>query len=62
MMRVCDHPLSDLVIAGEAAHPLSSAFHTLLQTISDLMLLLPPGKKFSMKKKLITIKYSIQLL
>lgn len=41
---MCEHPLNDLIIAGEAAHPLPTAFHTLLQTISDLMLLLPPGR------------------
>ena len=38
-----DHPASDLRIAGEAIHPLPSTFHSLLQTISDLMLLLPVG-------------------
>ncbi|XP_031781072.1 E3 ubiquitin-protein ligase MYCBP2 isoform X6 [Nasonia vitripennis] len=43
MVGVCEHPLSDLVIAGEAANPLPTAFHTLLQTIADLMLLPPPG-------------------
>uniref|UniRef100_A0A670XYH5 RCR-type E3 ubiquitin transferase n=1 Tax=Pseudonaja textilis TaxID=8673 RepID=A0A670XYH5_PSETE len=41
--RVCEHPLSDIVIAGEAAHPLPHTFHRLLQTISDLMMLLPSG-------------------
>ncbi|KAM6446158.1 E3 ubiquitin-protein ligase MYCBP2 isoform 3-T4 [Liasis olivaceus] len=41
--RVCEHPLSDIVIAGEAAHPLPHTFHRLLQTISDLMMLLPGG-------------------
>ncbi|XP_046604041.1 E3 ubiquitin-protein ligase MYCBP2 isoform X2 [Neodiprion virginianus] len=43
MIGVCEHPLSDLVVAGEAANPLPAAFHTLLQTIADLMLLPPPG-------------------
>lgn len=38
-----EHPLGDLVIAGEAVNPLPTAFHTLLQTIADLMLLPPPG-------------------
>lgn len=42
-LNVCEHPLSDLVIAGEAVHPLPSTFHALLQTIADLMLLLPMG-------------------
>jgi len=40
---VCEHPLSDISIAGEAVHPLPSTFHALLQTIADLMLLLPMG-------------------
>ncbi|XP_026302017.1 E3 ubiquitin-protein ligase MYCBP2 isoform X8 [Apis mellifera] len=43
MIGVCEHPLSDLVIAGESVNPLPTVFHTLLQTIADLMLLPPPG-------------------
>ncbi|KAL1432940.1 hypothetical protein MTO96_001928 [Rhipicephalus appendiculatus] len=40
----CEHPLSDMSLAGEAClGPLRSAFHTLLQTISDLMVFLPVG-------------------
>ncbi|KAM9484007.1 E3 ubiquitin-protein ligase MYCBP2 isoform 20-T20 [Salvelinus alpinus] len=42
-LAVCEHPLSDIVIAGEAAHPLPHTFHLLLQTISDLMMSLPSG-------------------
>ncbi|KAJ8378389.1 hypothetical protein AAFF_G00242770 [Aldrovandia affinis] len=42
-LGVCEHPLSDIMIAGEAAHPLPHTFHRLLQTISDLMMLLPSG-------------------
>ncbi|KAF3843349.1 hypothetical protein F7725_002198 [Dissostichus mawsoni] len=42
-LGVCEHPLSDIVIAGEAAHPLPHSFHRLLQTISDLMMSLPSG-------------------
>lgn len=42
-MTACEHPLSDINIAGEAVHPLSSTFHSLLQTIADLMVLLPMG-------------------
>ena len=38
-----EHPMSDISIAGDAAHPLPDTFHSLLQTISDLMLLLPIG-------------------
>ncbi|KRT81356.1 hypothetical protein AMK59_5684, partial [Oryctes borbonicus] len=42
-INVCEHPLSDITIAGDAVHPLPSTFHTLLQTIADLMVLLPMG-------------------
>ncbi|KAI1288150.1 E3 ubiquitin-protein ligase MYCBP2 [Halotydeus destructor] len=38
---VCSHPSSDLVLAGESLKPLRDAFHGLLQTVSDLMPLLP---------------------
>lgn len=41
--NVCEHPLSDILVAGEAVQPLPKTFHTLLQTISDLMVLLPMG-------------------
>lgn len=40
---VCEHPLSDITFAGDAAIPLWKAFHQFLQTVADLMLLLPPG-------------------
>ncbi|KAG7189537.1 hypothetical protein KM043_017228 [Ampulex compressa] len=43
LIGVCEHPLSDLAIAGESVNPLPTVFHTLLQTIADLMLLPPPG-------------------
>lgn len=40
----CEHPLSDMSLAGEAClGPLRSAFHALLQTVSDLMVFLPVG-------------------
>lgn len=42
-LNVCEHPISDITIAGDAVHPLPSTFHTLLQTIADLMVLLPMG-------------------
>lgn len=42
-MNICDHPLSDISIAGESVYPLPGTFHTLLQTIADLMILLPMG-------------------
>jgi E3 ubiquitin-protein ligase MYCBP2 len=38
-----EHPMSDLSLVGGAVQSLPSTFHTLLQTISDLMLLLPLG-------------------
>ncbi|XP_038063237.1 E3 ubiquitin-protein ligase MYCBP2-like isoform X3 [Patiria miniata] len=40
---MCEHPLSDITVAGEAVHPLPTAFHTLLQTVADMMMLLPHG-------------------
>uniref|UniRef100_UPI00358FE14E E3 ubiquitin-protein ligase MYCBP2-like isoform X1 n=1 Tax=Myxine glutinosa TaxID=7769 RepID=UPI00358FE14E len=42
-LRVCEHPLSDILIVGDASHPLPREFHQLLQTISDLMMALPAG-------------------
>lgn len=52
MIGVSEHPLSDLVIAGESVNPLPTVFHTLLQTIADLMLLPPLGKSFSIKNEI----------
>ena len=40
---LCEHPTSDVYIAGSAIQPLPETFHRLLQTVSDLMLLLPAG-------------------
>ncbi|XP_059170813.1 E3 ubiquitin-protein ligase MYCBP2-like isoform X4 [Physella acuta] len=40
---LCDHPLSDIIVAGRAAAQLPETFHNLLQTISDVMMLLPMG-------------------
>ena len=40
---ICQHPLSDLAIIGEGTYSLTQAFHTFLQTVSDLMPLLPMG-------------------
>lgn len=51
MIGVSEHPLSDLVIAGESVNPLPTVFHTLLQTIADLMLLPPLGKSFANYKR-----------
>ncbi|XP_076446720.1 E3 ubiquitin-protein ligase MYCBP2-like isoform X7 [Babylonia areolata] len=40
---LCEHPLSDICVAGKAVAPLPETFHALLQSISDAMLLLPIG-------------------
>ncbi|KAL1517027.1 hypothetical protein ABEB36_000847, partial [Hypothenemus hampei] len=42
-LNVCEHPLSDITIAGDSVHPLPATFHSLLQTIAHLMILLPMG-------------------
>ena len=47
-----DHPTEDITIAGEAIQPLPSTFHGLLQTVSDLMLLLPVGSSLQVCYKL----------
>lgn len=56
-LGVCEHPLSDIVIAGEAAHPLPHTFHRLLQTISDLMMSLPSGSSLQQ----MALRYSFLL-
>ncbi|KAK6172343.1 hypothetical protein SNE40_016020 [Patella caerulea] len=38
---LCDHPLEDISLAGKAVAPLPEVFHTLLQSISDIMMHLP---------------------
>ena len=38
-----EHPTDELVAAGDGLVPLTNAFHSLLQTISDLMAQLPQG-------------------
>ena len=43
VVGLCEHPTSDIYIAGSAIQPLPETFHYLLQTVSDLMLLLPVG-------------------
>ena len=40
---VGQHPTSDVILAGEGLTPLLNSFHSLLQTVSDLMQLLPMG-------------------
>eukprot|EP00094_Tigriopus_californicus_P010528 TCALIF_10156-PA protein Name:"Similar to MYCBP2 E3 ubiquitin-protein ligase MYCBP2 (Homo sapiens)" AED:0.02 eAED:0.04 QI:14/0.77/0.5/1/0.88/0.8/10/0/4914 len=40
---LCEHPTSDIYIAGEAIQPLPETFHSVLKTVSDLMMVLPPG-------------------
>ncbi|XP_076065953.1 MYC binding protein highwire isoform X3 [Oratosquilla oratoria] len=47
-MVVLEHPLSDVTLAGDAVHPLPQTFHSLLQTVADLMMLLPPGSPLQM--------------
>lgn len=47
-MVVLEHPLSDVTLAGDAVHPLPLTFHQLLQTVADLMMLLPPGSPLQM--------------
>lgn len=43
---VLEHPQSDVPLAGST--PLPAAFHNLLQTISDLMPLLPAGSSLQL--------------
>ena len=40
---VGQHPTSDVGLAGEGLAPLLQSFHGLLQTVSNLMQLLPMG-------------------
>ncbi|KAK2163193.1 hypothetical protein LSH36_84g08056 [Paralvinella palmiformis] len=40
---ICEHPLSDITIAGQAVRPLQDTFHMFLQSVSDVMMYLPPG-------------------
>ncbi|XP_071483043.1 E3 ubiquitin-protein ligase MYCBP2-like [Diadema antillarum] len=40
---MCEHPLSDITIAGEAVQPLPATFHSLLQTVATVMMHLPTG-------------------
>lgn len=47
-MVVLEHPLCDVTLAGDAVQPLPRIFHQLLQTIADLMMLLPPGEPLQM--------------
>jgi hypothetical protein len=59
---LCDHPLSDITIAGTAVDPLPEVFHTLLQTIADAMMFLPWGSALQvspMNEQL--YRYMIQL-
>lgn len=42
-LPLCEHPLTDICVAGKAVAPLPETFHTLLQTVSDVMLHLPMG-------------------
>nr|KAG5689428.1 hypothetical protein BaRGS_012250 [Batillaria attramentaria] len=42
-LPLCEHPLSDICVAGKAVAPMPEAFQGLLQSISDVMLFLPMG-------------------
>ena len=43
-VAVCSHPVSDVSVAGHiATKPLVSALHTLLQSVSDVLMHLPAG-------------------
>ena len=54
---MCEHPLSDITIAGEAVSPLPGVFHTFLQTISDVMMHLPNGS--SLQVNYMTLKNNL---
>ena len=41
--KVCEHPLTDIFIAGDATHPLRNCFHAVLQTVADVMMHVPAG-------------------
>ena len=41
--KVCEHPLTDIFIAGDATHPLRNSFHAVLQTVADVMMHVPAG-------------------
>ncbi|XP_065222944.1 E3 ubiquitin-protein ligase MYCBP2 isoform X3 [Planococcus citri] len=43
LTRICEHPLVDMALAGECRQQIPASFHTLLQTISDLMMIFPIG-------------------
>jgi len=43
-VAVCCHPVSDVVVAGDVTtRPLVSAFHTFLQSVSDVLMHVPAG-------------------
>ena len=43
-VAVCDHPVSDVTVAGEVmTRPLISACHSLLQSIADMLMCVSPG-------------------
>ena len=40
---MCDHPVCDVELAGEAVQPLREVFHMFLQSVADVMMYLNPG-------------------
>ena len=56
-----DHPMSDLCLVGGAVKSLPSTFHILLQTISDLMLLLPLGSALQQGWKFMSCSHGQKL-
>ena len=43
-VAVCAHPLADVSVAGDViTRPLAAALHTFLQSVSDVLMYVPPG-------------------
>ena len=40
---MCEHPVLDVELGGEAVHPLCDVFHLFLQSVADVMMYLNPG-------------------
>ena len=59
---MCEHPLSDITIAGEAVSPLPAVFHTFLQTISDVMMHLPNGSALQVRYVCVYVRACVHVL
>ena len=46
---MCDHPLCDVELAGEAVRPLCDVFHQFLQSVADVMMYVNPGSPLQVK-------------